>query len=70
MSVVGLLFKVQVPAVLQVPVELFRLAPAQLFDSGLHLFQLDLIVLVVSVAAALKALPRQSSLEQVQEDIT
>ena len=55
--VIGFLLELQVFAVLNVPVELFRTISSQLLHSSLNLFLFDTIILVVLVFAG-KSLPR------------
>lgn len=67
--VVGSLLEFEVSTVLQVSVEFFRHATRQRLDGGRDLLIFDSIVLVILVLA-LKTLPRQRSLQEVDENET
>jgi len=67
--VVGLLLEHHVFAVHQVLCELFGSASGELLNRRLNFFLLNLVVLVVLVLAS-EALPRQCTLQEVQEDVT
>ena len=67
--VVRSLLEFEVPTVLQVSVEFFRHAARQRLDGCRDLLIFDSIILVILVFA-LKTLPRQRSLQEVDEDET
>lgn len=67
--VVRSLLELEVSTVLQVRVELFGHATSQRLDSRRHLLVLDSVVLVILVLA-LQTLPRQRSLQEVDENET
>ena len=67
--VVGSLLKLEVPTVLQVRVEFLRHATSQRLDGRGYLLIFDSIVLVILVFA-LKTLPWQRSLQEVDENET
>lgn len=67
--VVGLLFKLQILAVLDILAQLFRDTLAQSFYGSLAFLVLDAIVLLILRLAG-QPLPRQDTLKEVNQDVT
>jgi len=67
--VVGLLFKLQILAVLDILAQLFRDTLAQRFYGSLAFLVLDAIVLLILRLAG-QPLPRQDTLKEVNQDVT
>ena len=67
--IVGPLLELEVPAVLQERVEFLGQASSQRLDGGLHLLVLYSVILVVLILA-LETLPRQTALQEVNENET
>jgi len=61
------LLKLQVPAIIEVSMELLWHSPCQRLNRGLDLLVLDPIVLIILILS-LKALPRECALKEVNQD--
>ena len=65
--VIGSLLKFQVPAIIEVSIELFWHSPCQSFNRGTDFLVLDPVVLVIFIFS-LKALPRECAFEEINEN--
>lgn len=67
--IVRLFFKVEISCILQILRKLFWSIPCNLFNCSLNFLLLNAIIFVILILAC-KSLPRQRSLEEVQENVT